>query len=107
LLRVGIAVLTLVTAAIHFSLLFPDPVFILNALGYLGLLAASFVPVAALERLKPLVRLAFVGYAALTLILWLVMGVRTAIGYLSVVDELALIALLLIERTQTRAPAGP
>ena len=41
-LRIGIVVLTLATALIHLQLNFPDPVFILNGLGYLTLLAALF-----------------------------------------------------------------
>ena len=39
-IRIGVVLLTLTTAAVHLSLLFPDPAFILNGLGYLALLAA-------------------------------------------------------------------
>jgi hypothetical protein len=39
-IRVGVVLLTLIAAAVHLSLLFPDPAFILNGLGYLTLLAA-------------------------------------------------------------------
>ncbi|MEJ7631651.1 MAG: hypothetical protein WKF28_04040 [Rubrobacteraceae bacterium] len=39
-LRAGIILLTGATALIHLQLNFPDPVFMLNGLGYLGLLAA-------------------------------------------------------------------
>jgi hypothetical protein len=45
--RIGVVVLTLMAAMVHLSRLFPDPVFIPNALGYLALLAAllpSFPP---------------------------------------------------------------
>ena len=38
--RIGVVVLTLMAAMVHLSRLFPDPVFIPNALGYLALLAA-------------------------------------------------------------------
>ena len=39
-LRIGIIVLTLGTAFTHISLNFPDPLFILNGMGYLTLLAS-------------------------------------------------------------------
>lgn len=55
-LRIGIIVLTAATALIHLQLNFPDPVFILNGLGYLTLLAALYLPVPqlALPRLGAL-----------------------------------------------------
>lgn len=43
-LRAGIIILVLGTASIHLTLNFPDPVFILNGLGYLALLAALYLP---------------------------------------------------------------
>ena len=94
-LRTGIAVLTLATALIHLQLNFPDPMFILNGLGYLALLAALFLP--SLVRYRGLVRWALIGYTALTILLWLLLGARTPIGYVDKVIEIVLIALLLIE----------
>jgi hypothetical protein len=44
-IRIGVAVLTLMAAVVHLSRLFPDPVFILNGLGYLTLLAALYLPI--------------------------------------------------------------
>ena len=44
-IRGGVIVLTLIAASVHLSLLFPDPAFILNGLGYLMLLAALYLPV--------------------------------------------------------------
>ena len=44
-IRAGVVVLTLIAAAVHLSLLFPDPAFILNGLGYLALLAALYLPI--------------------------------------------------------------
>lgn len=38
-----IVLMTLATAFIHISLLFPDPVFILNGLGYLAFLGAIYL----------------------------------------------------------------
>ncbi len=94
-LRAGIALLTLATALIHLQLNFPDPMFILNGLGYLALLAALFLP--SLACYRGLIRWALIGYTALTILLWLLLGARTPIGYMDKVIEIVLIALLLIE----------
>ena len=51
LVRIGILLLGLATAIIHLQLLFPDPLFILNGLGYLGLLGA-YLPTQLLPKVK-------------------------------------------------------
>jgi hypothetical protein len=96
-LRVGIVLLTLCAALIHLQLAFPDPAFILNGLGYLALLAALYLPVPRLERYRNAVRWALIGYTALTIFLWILLGARTPIGYTAVAIEVALITLLLLE----------
>jgi len=96
-LRVGIVLLTLATALIHLQLAFPDPAFILNGLGYLTLLAALYLPVGRLARHRNVVRWVLVGFTALTILLWIVLGARTSIGYIDKAIEVALIALLLLE----------
>jgi len=101
-LAAGIALLTLATAAIHLQLNFPDPIFILNGLGYLGLLVALYLPVPRLAEHRDIVRLALIGFASLTLFLWVVIGERTAIGYTDKVIEVFLILLLLIEARRSR-----
>lgn len=95
--RIGIIALTIATALIHFSLLFPDPVFIMNGLGYLGLLAGLILPHPLLDRRRRRIRWALISYTALTIVLWLAFGSRTPIAYADKVIELALIALLVIE----------
>ena len=104
-LRAGIILLTLATALIHLQLAFPDPVFILNGLGYLALLAALYLPVAPLARYRNIVRWALIGYAALTIFLWILLGARTSIGYLDKAIEIALILLLLLEARRRGRPA--
>jgi hypothetical protein len=94
-LRAGIVVLTLSTAVIHLQLAFPDPVFILNGLGYLALLSALYLP--KLARYRNAVRWVLVGYAALTILLWILIGARTPIGYMDKAIEVVLISLLLLE----------
>lgn len=96
-MRAGIIVLTLATALIHLQLNFPDPVFIMNGLGYLGLLAALYLPLPQLSRYRNLARWALVGFAALTIFLWLLLGARTPIGYIDKAIEVALIVLLLLD----------
>ena len=96
-LRVGIVLLTLATALIHLQLAFPDLMFILNGLGYLALLAALYLPIPQLAPYRNIVRWVFIGYTALTLTLWLIIGERTAAGFISAAAEVALIVLLLLD----------
>ena len=101
-LRAGIILLTLGTALIDLQLAFPDPAFILNGLGYLALLAALYVPVPRLARHRNAVRWVLIGYTALTISLWILLGARTPIGYTALAIEVALIALLLLEASRPR-----
>jgi hypothetical protein len=101
-LRIVIAVLTLGTALIHLQLNFPDPVFILNGLGYLTLLAALYLPIPQIARYRDVVRLVLAGYAALTIFLWILLGARTPVGYVDKVIEIALISLLLLDAHRSR-----
>ena len=94
-LQWGIIVLTIATAVIHFSLLLP--LFILNGLGYLTLLAALYLPIPVLANYRNWVRWALMGFAALTIILWVVMGTRDSLAYVDKAIEVVLIVLLFIE----------
>jgi hypothetical protein len=97
-LRIGVIVLTVGTALIHIYLgLQGFPLFILNGLGYLALLAALTLPIPRISEYRNLTRWVLVGYAALTIFLWILVGTRNAIGYIDKLIELALISLLLIE----------
>lgn len=105
-LQIGIIVLTVATALIHLGLNFPDPAFILNGLGYLALVAALYVPLPRKGLLAVLpspavLRWLLIGFTALTVVLWLIFGARTTIGYVDKLIELALIGLLLLDRRQT------
>ena len=77
-----IIVLVLVTAAIHLGAAFalfpaghPDPLFSLNAIGFVGLLAAYFLPVPFFQRRRNFVRWALIAYNMITVIAWLVIFV--------------------------------
>jgi len=107
-LRIGIVLFTLGAALIHFSLNFPDPAFILNGLGYLTLLAALYLPISRLAPHRRVVRWALIGYATLTILLWVVMGERTLLGYSTTAGEVALVGLVVLEgrRLRARGDAG-
>src|SRR5215217_91242 len=107
-LGVGIFLLTLATAGIHLYLAltaipymgfnFGVMLFILNGLGYLGLLAALQLPIPQLARFRSAARWALVAYAALTIVLWIIMAPEyEIIGYIDKVIEVALIALLITD----------
>lgn len=99
LIRAGIVVLALVAAGIHFSLLFPDLVFILNGLGFLALLAAYIAPLPIFQKNKNIIRWAFIGYTALTIAAWVILGDKSMpLGWLTKGVEVLLILLLLADQ---------
>ncbi len=99
-LRAVILVTGLITALIHLVLLNVgmgtiDPLFTLNALGYLALLAALFLNLPLVSRQQPLVHWAFMAFTAVTILAWIVMGrPYTMLGYITKLDELVLLAAL-------------
>lgn len=95
LLRVVIVGLTLATGWIHLGL--GGPLFTLNAIGYGVAAFAMIVPLAIAVRLRWLVRLGLIGYAATAIIAWFVMGPRYDVAYLAKAIEVGLILLLAIE----------
>lgn len=119
----AIIVLMLITAIMHLAAaldkqLFPegpDPLFLLNGLGYLGLLAAYFLPIPFFQQRHELVRRGIILYAIITIVAWLVIWVGFSVirdgvpffsrdsiyGVPAKISELFLIWFLL----QDRAPA--
>jgi hypothetical protein len=81
--QIGLLAAGLVTAVLHLGAAFdrqlfaegPDPLFILNGLGYLGLLGAYFLPIPVFQQRHGLVWKALFGYAILTICAWLVIWV--------------------------------
>jgi hypothetical protein len=112
LLTLGIVVLTVATALIHLILgitlgppslrLFPL-LFYLNAIGYLVLVTALYVP-----RLLPfqhIVRWVLILYTALTFALWFILAPhRDLDGYIDKAIEIALIILLVIDDRRRSLP---
>jgi hypothetical protein len=101
-LRTIVVLLTLATAAIHASL--GGMMFMANAVGYSVLALAMVVP-GPLARYRWLVRLALIGFAAVTIAGWLAFGARFDLAYLDKGIEGALIGILLVE--QWRSDGGP
>ena len=79
----GIILTVLITAILHLVAAFdkvlfsygPDPLFILNGLGYLGLLGAYFLPIPFFQQRQKLVWGALFAFTILTIIAWLVIWV--------------------------------
>ena len=98
-LTAAIVGLTLATAYIHSTL--GGLLFTLNALGYLGLAALIVIgaaaPVAIVERFSWFPRLALIGYTAMTIAGYLVMGPYFGLGWIAKGIEVALIALLVVD----------
>ena len=79
----AIIVLVIATALLHLGAAFdrqlfpggPDPLFTLNGLGYLGLLAAYFLPIPFFQQRHRLVWWALFIYVCVTIVAWLVIWV--------------------------------
>jgi len=75
----GIIIAALVTAVMHLMAAFdkqlfpesPDPLFILNGLGYLGLLGAYFLPIGFFQQRHKLVQQGMVLFALVTIAAWI------------------------------------
>jgi hypothetical protein len=109
-----IILLTLATAAIHLSFFTPDPsnelIYGLNALGYVTLLAMLYLPIPLLDQLHRTARRLLMGYAALTIVAYLIFGVvnhewTVPLGPIDKVIEVILIGLLWQE--DQRSNMGP
>jgi hypothetical protein len=89
---------TLATAAIHASL--GGVMFLANAIGYTTLALAMVAP-GPIGQIRWLVRLALMGFTAMTIGGWLLFGARFPLAYLDKAIEAALIAVLAFELWRT------
>lgn len=100
----GIIITTVITALIHLYLgiKFSNPLFILNGIGYLALLVVLFVRVPIAQKYRALIRWALIAFTVATIVAWLAIGDKSwpggALGYITKVIEVALIALLFMDR---------
>ena len=93
-LRAVIVLLTLVTAAVHWSL--GGPLFTLNAVGYTTLAALMALP-GPIGRVRWIIRLALVGFVAATIGGWMLFGARFPLAYVDKAVEVVLIGFLAFE----------
>ena len=98
-----IVILAAATAGIHLylNLLMGklDVLFTLNAIGYIGLTAALYLPLPILKNYPALVRICLMAYTLLTIVLWVILGrPYTTIGFLDKAIEFALFILLIFKR---------
>jgi len=102
--QIGIIILTLVTAAIHIflGLTLPSPLFILNGIGFLVLLAGLFLNVPFARDNRNLVRWVMMAFSAVTVLAWVAIGDKSwpggALGYFTKLVEILLIVLLFMDR---------
>lgn len=104
-IKIGIFLLTVVTAAIHLTLAikyFGDVysyLFILNSLGYITLLVAYFLPQFA--RYHQQVRWLFIAFAAVTILAYIVVNIGhlfSPVGLITKIDEALLIVFLYLDK---------
>jgi hypothetical protein len=98
--RWAVILLTVAIAAIHISFYSSGgSIFLLNGLGYLGLLGLLYLPLGLPANLRRLARPALIGYAALTIAVYVIFSLRFNdwslwLGPITKVLEIALIGLL-------------
>ena len=99
LVTAAIVGLTLATAYIHLTL--GSLLFTLNGLGYLGLagliLIGAAAPTGLVRRFSWFPRVALIGYTAMTIAGYLVMGPYFSLGFIAKGIEVALVALLVVD----------
>jgi hypothetical protein len=111
-LQIAIIFLTAATAVVHFTLFtgrLGDVMFILNGLGYLGLLAALYLQVPIFANRRGLARVLLMVLAAVTIVAWIAMGEKNLakgyiayIGYTDKIVEIVLIILLWLENQRSK-----
>ena len=93
--RAAIVGLTVATGWIHLTL--GGLQFALNGFGYFVAAVAMIAPLAMAIRVRWLIRLGLIGYAAAAIVAWLLTGPRYDVAYIAKAVELALIGLLALE----------
>ena len=98
-MQVAIVVLTFATGVIHLWKGLNDGLlmFIANGLGYFALATAAYLPIAALARYRRLAKWALLAFIAVTIIGWVFIGERIAIGYIDKAIEVVLIVLVYLD----------
>ncbi len=97
-IQLGILLLALATGLIHIVLAIPENMimFYLNGAGYILLVLALFLP--QLKQYRNLIRYALMAFTLVTVLAWVAIGMRTPIAYVDKIIEVALLALLWMDR---------
>jgi hypothetical protein len=95
----AILLLVLATALIHLWKGISDGLlmFIANGLGYLALAAAAYFPLVALANYRRLAKWALLAFTAVTIGGWILIGERSAIGFITKAIEVVLIILVFLD----------
>jgi uncharacterized membrane protein YgdD (TMEM256/DUF423 family) len=98
-MQVAIVVLTFATGLIHLWKGLSDGLlmFIANGLGYFALATVAYLPIAALARYRRLAKWALLVFIAITIIGWVLIGERSAIGFTDKAIEVVLIVLVYLD----------
>ena len=98
--KIATLILTLIIAAVHISLLFPNLVYLLNGLGYLALLLAYLLPNSFFTENHNLIRKVMIGYTLLTIVAWIAIGSNSPslLGLITTIMEIVLVVCLLSDR---------
>lgn len=102
--RFMITILTVFTAIVHLVVLNLgglQPLFLLNGLGYFGLLGALLLRFPRNQQV--LLHYAYMGYALVTILAWAAMGTRDALGYSTKLVEVLLIVFLWLNLKRVQA----
>jgi hypothetical protein len=105
LLLAGIVVLTLTTAAVHYSL--GGMIFLLNSMGYLTLAVLVVAPLPFLQRVRPLVLIALALFTVNSIVAWLIMGGRFDLAYFTKAVEIVLLVLIAVYLNRHRTEIRP
>ena len=98
--QVGILLLALATGLIHIVLAIPENMimFYLNGAGYILLALTLFLP--QFKQYRHLIRYALMALTLVTILAWIAIGMRTPIAYVDKIIEVALLALLWMDRSR-------
>lgn len=106
-IQVLLIVAALVTGFIHLGLgsdFLANPgdiMFLLNGIGFIGLTGLFVLPIARVRPYHETVRWVLVGYALLTIVLWVfINGKLDVVGIVAKLSELLIIVVLLIDRAR-------
>jgi hypothetical protein len=98
-----IIILTLITAGIHFYFFFTGErnvllfqMFLLNAIGYLGLLGLLYLPLHIPESIHRYVRPLFIGYTILTIVLYVIISATSGIWSVPLAPIAKLVEIILV-----------